>query len=199
MSSYKIVGRKIRFSYAVLVIILCATVGFLTDYIIIDRNVKTCDCPKCESINSGFVESKSVEKKYSYDDLAGFYETFFQDLDNGYGDKISVRYNLHLYSDATFYYKITTGTSGVSIGTYTIDGNKIILNSFLTHANAGILNTDFTTETIIFNNNFEMLVNPKTGFENKDVVILPRIEKYDENNNIDSLVKESLSYYNSNY
>lgn len=54
--------KTIKCSYAVLVIALCATVAFLTDYIIIDRKTKNCDCPKCEATNneviSGDIENK---------------------------------------------------------------------------------------------------------------------------------------------
>ena len=51
MNNSKVVGKKIRFSYGVLVIILFATVAFLTDYILIERKIRMCDCPKCEVIN----------------------------------------------------------------------------------------------------------------------------------------------------
>lgn len=39
--------KGIRCSYAVLVIILFAALAFVTDYAVIERKTRTCDCPKC--------------------------------------------------------------------------------------------------------------------------------------------------------
>ncbi len=54
--------KTIKCSYALLVIILFATVAFLTDYIVIERKTRKCDCPKCEATNneviSGDIENK---------------------------------------------------------------------------------------------------------------------------------------------
>ena len=40
--------KKISCSYAVLVIILFATLAFVVDYAIIERKMNKCNCPKCE-------------------------------------------------------------------------------------------------------------------------------------------------------
>lgn len=51
--------KTIKCSYAVLVIILCATVAFLTDYIIIDRKTRKCDCPKCETTKNEVISDNT--------------------------------------------------------------------------------------------------------------------------------------------
>ena len=52
--------KGIRCSYAVLVIILFAALAFVTDYAVIERKTRTCDCPKCETTES----TKITENKY---------------------------------------------------------------------------------------------------------------------------------------
>jgi len=54
--------KPIKCSYAVLVIILCATVAFLTDYIIIDRKTNNCDSPMGEATNNEVI-SDNIENK----------------------------------------------------------------------------------------------------------------------------------------
>lgn len=51
--------KTIKYSYALLVIILFATVAFLTDYIIIDRKTSKCDCPKCEATNKEVISDNT--------------------------------------------------------------------------------------------------------------------------------------------
>lgn len=58
--------KTIKCSYAVLVIILCATVAFLTDYIIIDRKTNNCDSPTGEVTNNE-VKSGDIENKDNTD------------------------------------------------------------------------------------------------------------------------------------
>lgn len=53
--------KKIRCSYALLVVILFATVCFLTDYIVIERKMNQCNCSKCEvTTNNGGNDELSV-------------------------------------------------------------------------------------------------------------------------------------------
>lgn len=59
--------KTIKCSYALLVIILFATVAFLTDYIIIDRKMNKCNCPKCEATNNEVI-SGDIENKDNTDD-----------------------------------------------------------------------------------------------------------------------------------
>ena len=51
--------KTIKCSYALLVIILFATVAFLTDYIVIDRKTRKCDCPKCETTKNEVISDNT--------------------------------------------------------------------------------------------------------------------------------------------
>ena len=59
--------KTIKCSYACLVIILCAAVAILTDYIVIDRKINKCNCPKCEATNNEVI-SGDIENKDNTDD-----------------------------------------------------------------------------------------------------------------------------------
>lgn len=61
--------KTIKCSYAVLVIALCATVAFLTDYIIIDRKIKNCDCPKCEVTNNEVISDNTDNTQVTENDV----------------------------------------------------------------------------------------------------------------------------------
>ena len=55
--------KKIRCSYAVLVIILFAALAFVTDYAVIERKTRTCNCPKCEIKNYEVQEENSTDNE----------------------------------------------------------------------------------------------------------------------------------------
>lgn len=59
--------KTIKCSYALLVIILFATVAFLTDYIIIDRKTRKCDCPQCEAINNEVISDNTDNTQVTED------------------------------------------------------------------------------------------------------------------------------------
>lgn len=110
--------KGIRCSYAVLVIILFAALAFVTDYAIIERKTRTCDCPK------------AVELNYSYKNVSGFYSYLLEadgELEESGIDGIG--YYLYLYEDGTFAYIVSAGAPGGTIGNYVIEGDKIKLNS----------------------------------------------------------------------
>ena len=76
--------KYIKCGYAVLVIILFATVCFLTDYILISRNIDKCNCPKCENTctkcdvkqESSVVEESNEhvsEIEYTFSSFSGKY------------------------------------------------------------------------------------------------------------------------------
>lgn len=101
--------KTIKCSYACLVIILCATVAFLTDYIIIDRKTRKCDCPKCEITNNEVI-SGDIENKDNTDDTQ-----VIEDGSNKYNefaDKI-------ISERKTFF-------EGESLYRTTVDGNNMI-------------------------------------------------------------------------
>jgi hypothetical protein len=51
--------KTIKCSYTVLVIILFAALAFITDYIIIDRKTRKCNCPKCEATNNEVISDNT--------------------------------------------------------------------------------------------------------------------------------------------
>ena len=128
--------KTIKCSYAVLVIALCATVAFLTDYIIIDRKTKNCDCSRCEATNNEVI-SENIENKDNirfaenngnvkdiYKAIAGHYS---------YNDDIG-KQEFYFYENGTmiYYYEENelnpggfNGGSGGYLGYYSIDDNKI--------------------------------------------------------------------------
>ncbi|MGM9849870.1 MAG: hypothetical protein ACI31V_03115 [Bacilli bacterium] len=60
--------KTIKCSYALLVIILFATVAFLTDYIIIDRKTRKCDCPKCEATSNEVISDNTDNTQVTEND-----------------------------------------------------------------------------------------------------------------------------------
>lgn len=58
--------KRINSNYGILVILLFATVAFLTDYIIIERKLRVCECPKCEATNNEVI-SDNIENKDNTD------------------------------------------------------------------------------------------------------------------------------------
>jgi len=177
--------KTIKCSYAVLVIILCATVAFLTDYIVIDRKTKNCDCPKCEATNneviSGDIENKdntdntqvTENKTYSYGDIAGLYSYSAQ------SDAIpggSTGYHLYLNSNGTFYYEYFSGpANGGLLGNYIINGNSIKLNFiFSKYSNGGIIGLTDGEKTLLINSKNEILDETaplKENSDNKEIIL----------------------------
>ena len=126
--------KNIKCSYALLVIILFATVAFLTDYIIIDRKTSKCYCPKCEAPNNE-VKSDNTQvtdgKTYSYEDIAGVYRAE-EKIDNNilpeYG---TAYYSLILYSNGTYSYSRSVATGFTLYGNYYVKNNEIHMNKLL--------------------------------------------------------------------
>ena len=101
--------KTIKCSYACLVIILCVAVAILTDYIVIDRKINKCNCPKCEATNNEVI-SGDIENKDNTDDTQ-----VTEDGSNKYNefaDKI-------ISERKTFF-------DGESLYRTTVDGNNMI-------------------------------------------------------------------------
>lgn len=182
--------KKISCSYAVLVIILFATVCFLTDYIVIERKLNKCNCPKCEAI------TKNGEKEdvfnYSYQNIAGMYE---------YDDPTGESYiKLYLYTDGSYYYQKTVKFAMGEGGYYTINGDMINLNFVFTHG-SDIGRTVIFKESklqisedgIVVDKNLEFL-NDFSGFENIENISLNKKQSYDNSQNNDSEFKKVFSF-----
>ena len=188
--------KKIGTNYGILVIFLCAVVAFLTDYIVIDRKIRICNCSKCETTNNEVISdnidnTQVTEKQYGYKDVAGYYTVRFDSLDDGYGNEVNSIYHLYLYDDATFYYTRSLHYITGKIGTYTIDGNSIKLNVLFSHGSDVGMGVSFNTIYMSFNDNYELSVDSPDGIENQEIV-LSRVEKYDSSSSEDSIVKHRL-------
>ena len=206
--------KGIRCSYAVLVIILFAALAFVVDYAVIDRKVNKCSCPDCSaSGNTNVVEDDAAVTEKSgeeitadqnentgvtnntnktYNDLAGHYKaTFIDENDTEYPEK---KLELYLYSDATYYYTYTSRFFAGSVGTYTIDNGKIIMNSLFTHGSDIGTGVGFSTNTASVSDNNEIIINylPTSSIMEKNITF-SRVEKYNESNNENSLVKQRLN------
>ena len=158
--------KKISCSYAVLVIILFATVCFLTDYILIDRKLRSCNCPKCEVTGN---EVLSIDKdniqngennSYNYENVVGYY-SYSSKSETGewFND---IHYSLYLYEDATFYlsYQHQKDIGGI-MGNYILDGNEITLNYILRHISNGavLFEAEGNSKLFIENNNINGILN----------------------------------------
>ena len=113
--------KTIKCSYAFLVIILCAVIAFLTDYIVIDRKTRTCNCPKCEATNNEVISDNTI---YSYEDVTGYYT--FNDM------------HYYLYSNGKFIAESKDDSYGYVgfIGNYIIENSKIVFNTSLAYSSS---------------------------------------------------------------
>ena len=125
--------KTIKCSYTVLGIILFAALAFVTDYIIIDRKTRKCDCTKCEATNNEVISDNTdntqvtENKTYSYEDIAGYYTTDFI-FNSDKTDSTGASVFLYLYSDGTYSYRYAYNAPYGTIGNYIIKGNTIIMN-----------------------------------------------------------------------
>lgn len=106
--------KEIKCSYSLLVIILFATVCFLTDYIVIERKTRVNKCPKCENTctKCDVKEENSVVKDtneeanrigdtdYDSNSTVRHFEYYVKGETDEWYD--FVKYSLDLYDDGTF-------------------------------------------------------------------------------------------------
>jgi len=95
--------KTIKCSYVVLVIILFAALAFVTDYAIIERKTRNCNCPKCETTNNE-VKSDNTDNTQVTEDGSNKY--------NEFADKI--------ISERKIFFE------GESLYRTTVDGNNMI-------------------------------------------------------------------------
>ena len=144
--------KTIKCSYGLLIILLCAAVAFLTDYIIIDRKINTCNCPKCETTNNEVISDNTdntqvtENKTYTYEDIGStrlsidFYEQ------NYVAEIVDGNIVLTLSSDSTnLYYKDKStpfsGTDTIILKT----GNAKSLY-YITYHQGGVYRLFFITD-----------------------------------------------------
>lgn len=191
--------KIVNSNYGILVILLFAMVCTLTDWIIIERKVRVCECPKCESTSneviSGNTDNTQVtEKKYNYEDIAGNYyfsmpiskEEFFVD---------NASYLLTLYSDGTCLYRHIVVATGYYYGNYIIKNNKLYLNFLLSGGGSTPLEYNKISKiininsdgTLLDNNPFwkdRFLIDSVTLTKNNDVL---------EDNSVDIILQQELN------
>ena len=187
-----------------MVIILFAALAFVTGYSVVERKVNKCNCPDCKlSGNANVVNDGSIitnsdgstteqKKVYTYNDLAGHYKAeFIVEDDRDFPNKLE----LYLYNDATYYYTYTSHFFAGSIGTYTIDGNNIILNNLFFHGSDIATTTMYDKNIVTFNDNYEITFNflPTAFNVRNDDIIFSKVESYNDSNNENSLVKKRLN------
>lgn len=192
--------KTIKCSYAMLVVILFAALAFVTDYAIIERKTRKCDCPKCEITNNEVISDNkdntqvTENKTYSYEDIAGVYE-----YKNNEGLDI-YKIALYLYTDGTYYYNTSIKFAEGNVGNYIIKENKIILNSIATHGSDIGRHISFSSATVSFDGNGNIIDNNPSNFiglsdyQDVDNILLERVESYNDQNNEDSKFKKILDY-----
>ena len=60
--------KRINSNYGILVILLFAIVSFLTDYIVIERKLRVCECPKCEITNNEVISDNTDNTQVTEND-----------------------------------------------------------------------------------------------------------------------------------
>lgn len=177
--------KTIKCSYAVLVIILCAAVAILTDYIVIDRKMNKCNCPKCE-----------VMDKYTYESIAAHYSGYPLDSDDS--KRVS---DLRLYSDGTYSYGQAPGIK--SIGNYIIVDDEIRMNDILSVGSDPTMNVLYSSKVLKINNDGSFTfydANIKPGLGDypeyvKDVKFIKEKDILNEENSFDDAMDNLNRYY----
>ncbi len=202
--------KTIKCSYACLVIILCATVAFLTDYIIIDRKTRKCDCPKCEITNNEVI-SGDIENKDNTDDTQ-----VIEDGSNKYNefaDKIISERKT--FFEGEFLYRTTVdGNNMIDVKYYNVELNpegelKVIYYSNDNSSDSKFIANDVLNYYIIYygNGGYKGLyfiykdgsvgfANIEQAYMNKENITIKNIENV---KNIVTIVQGSFSDGMSGY
>ena len=144
--------NRINSNYGILVILLFATVCFLTDYIVIERKLRKCDCPKCETTTNEVISDNTdntqvtENKTLSYEDIGSTRLSIDFNEQNYVAEIVDGNIVLTLSSDyTTLYYKDkSTPFSGI---------DTIILNTgnakslyYITYHQGGVYRLFFITD-----------------------------------------------------
>jgi len=76
--------------------------------------------------------TEQENKKYTYNEIKGLYKYNSENYQDTNGNEFSNSYNLYLYENGTFIYRMASATSFRYLGNYTIVDNEIILNHLFT-------------------------------------------------------------------
>ena len=191
--------KGIRCSYAVLVIVLFAALAFVTDYSIIERKTRKCDCPKCVTINNEVISDNTdntqvtENKIYSYEEVAGRY-VYSMDIPSDIYYVDSAKYELVLNPDGTCIYKHTVIATGVYLGNYIINGNKIYLNLYLTGGGSQELQYNDLTDIIDINDDNSLTDNNPFWGEEFEISSIKLSKDYsaEMSDDFNSIIKNNI-------
>ena len=124
-------------------IILGVLVVAMGGYIVYDNFNKKEEIAQ-PNINENVDNNNSTESiKYTYDNVKGLYKYTSETMKDEYGNEYTAFYNLYLYENGTFNYRMGTMAPYGYMGNYISKDNTIVLNYlFSTNSGAGI---DVTT------------------------------------------------------
>lgn len=140
-------------------------------------NTKAEETAKVENTISS---DKTQQTSYSYSGLEGVY--VYKEEVKRDGEKVYNNHELYLYRDGTYQYIEGIDVTYGSIGNYTIDGNKVTLNSwFETGSDVTVtLNNEHTTYTIDKNGTIGKMKKTK--------------DKLDDRNNVMEILKNAIMW-----
>lgn len=177
-------------SYALLVVILCGALAFVTDYAIIESKTQRCgggsgstiviDDDDKETIDDQVIDENNnisndtnsisnENKEYTYADVIGYYTYSLESETGEWFNNIS--YSIYLFDDATFYMSYhnreISGLGGI-MGNYVLNGNEIKLNYLFKHGSNGAVFFGATGSSNLKIEN-SMITGKINFFDNKSV------------------------------
>lgn len=195
--------RGFSCSYALLVVILCGALAFVTDYAIIESKTQRCgggsgstivtDNDDKETIDGQVIDGNdnissddssisNENKVYTYADVTGYYKYSLESETGEWFNNIS--YSIYLFDDATFYmsyHNREIGGLGGIMGNYVLNGNELKLNYLFKHISNGaiIFGLEGSSNLVIDNN---VITGRLNFFDGKSVdVNIEKAEYPDEN------------------
>lgn len=175
--------KKISCSYAVLVIILFATVCFLTDYIIIERKTRVNKCPKCENTctkcdvkEENSVVEDSNEELDAKESVTEFTRYTYTSIYGKYVLDSADRYTYIIFNnDGTWSgnFNFCEGYAEAT-GNYTIEGSNIIIKAYDSYNIAEVNGEKYITNQFLpskvsivdGNEVYPIVLESKGGFTN---------------------------------
>ncbi len=128
------------------------------------------------------VTNKENNKAYNYSEMKGLYKFETEILTDESGNKYRATYNLYLYENGTFIYKLSTMAPFGYMGNYIIEDNKIKLNYlFSTNSGASIKITKGSKNLAINSNNSITDENQPINTINLTNITLTKTNETEEN------------------
>ena len=176
-------------SYALLVVILCGALAFVTDYAIIESKTQ-----RCGGSVINVDDAQVTEKKYSYEDIAGHYDGYPMEVDND-----TIVSSITFYPNGTYSYGYLPALH--TIGNYIIEDNKIYMNDILSVGSDPQMHVLYSERTLIINSDGTFIdedANIKPGQAGLLEVEKVKYEKdlnYNSERNAFDSAMESLNRY----